>query len=94
MDQATIERLGYAPLRPALARIKAIRDRKQLAKWLGGTIRSDDVDVLNSTNLQTDNILGLWVAQDLDDPAATPPFFYRAACRCLTATITWWTTTR
>ena len=73
MDEATVEKLGYAPLRPALARIKAIGDRQQLARWLGGTVRAD-VDVLNSTNFETDNILGLWVAQDLDDPARYSPF--------------------
>jgi putative endopeptidase len=73
MDETTIERLGYAPLRPALERIRAIADRKQLARWLGGTIRAD-VDVLNATNVQTDNILGLWVAQDLNDPSRYVPF--------------------
>ncbi len=33
-----------------------------------------DVDVLNATNVETDNILGLWVAQDLDNPARYLPF--------------------
>ncbi len=73
MDEATIEKLGYAPVRPALERIKAIHDRKQLAHWLGSTVRAD-VDVLNATNVATDNILGLWVAQDLDNPARYLPF--------------------
>ena len=73
MDEAAIEKLGFAPVRPALARIKAIRDRKQLSHWLGSTIRAD-VDALNATNFQTDNILGLWVAQDLDNPARYLPF--------------------
>jgi putative endopeptidase len=73
MDEAAIEKLGYAPVRPALKQIKAIRDRKQLAHWLGSTLRAD-VDVLNSTNVETDNLLGLWVAQDLDNPARYLPF--------------------
>ena len=73
MDEAAIEKRGYAPVRPMLARIKAIRDRKQLAHWLGSTVRAD-VDVLNATNVETDNILGLWVAQDLDNPARYLPF--------------------
>ncbi len=73
MDEAAIEKLGYAPLRPALEHIKAIRDRKQLAHWLGSTVRAD-VDVLNATNVETNNILGLWVAQDLDNPARYLPF--------------------
>jgi putative endopeptidase len=73
MDEGAIEKRGYAPVHPALDRIKAIRDRKQLAHWLGSTLRAD-VDVLNSTNVETDNILGLWVAQDLDNPARYLPF--------------------
>ena len=73
MDEAVIEKLGYAPVRPALEHIKAIRDRKQLAHWLGSTVRAD-VDVLNATNVETGNILGLWVAQDLDNPSRYLPF--------------------
>lgn len=73
MDEAAIERRGYAPVRPALARIAAIRDRAALAAWLGATLRAD-VDVLNNTRLDTDNILGLWVAADLDEPTRYLPF--------------------
>jgi putative endopeptidase len=56
-----------------LARIDAVGSRTQLAEALGATLRAD-VDVLNSTSLHTDNILGLWVAQDLDTPASYSPF--------------------
>jgi len=67
MDEATIEQKGLAPLQPALERIAQIKDKKELAKAFGETLRAD-VDVLNATNLYTDNLFGLWVAQDLDDP--------------------------
>jgi predicted metalloendopeptidase len=40
---------------------------------LGATLRAD-VDVLNYTSVYTGNLLGLWVAQDLDDPARYLPF--------------------
>jgi putative endopeptidase len=73
MDEATIEKRGYAPVQPALAAIKAIGDRKQLSHWLGSTVRAD-VDALNSTNFETDNIIGLWVTQDLDNPSRYLPF--------------------
>jgi putative endopeptidase len=73
MDEAGIEKQGLEPLQPALRRIDAIKDRAQLAQALGATLRAD-VDVLNNTNLQTPNLLGLWVAQDLDDPARYVPF--------------------
>jgi putative endopeptidase len=73
MDEAGIEKQGLEPLQPTLRRIDAIKDRAQLAQALGATLRAD-VDVLNNTNLQTPNLLGLWVAQDLDDPARYVPF--------------------
>jgi len=73
MDDAKIESLGFKPLEAQLQEIAAIRDRKTLSRVLGGRIRAD-VDALNNTNFNTDNVLGLWVAQDLDDPARYAPF--------------------
>jgi len=73
MDEARIEKLGLEPLAPALARIAAVRDRHELAQALGRQLRAD-VDVLNSTNLYTPNLFGLWVAQDLDEPKSYSPF--------------------
>ncbi|MFL5411702.1 MAG: M13 family metallopeptidase [Myxococcales bacterium] len=73
MDEAGIESKGLAPIEPMLRAVAAIPDAKGLAQYLGTTLRAD-VDVLNSTNLYTDNILGLWVAQDLDDPSHYSPF--------------------
>src|SRR5207253_2201965 len=60
---------GSVPHCLALAGI----DRAGLARALGATLRAD-VDVLNNTSLHTDNFLGLWVAQDLDDPSRYAPF--------------------
>jgi len=73
MDEASIEAKGLRPLQPTLDRIAAIEDKEALARALGGTLRAD-VDVFNNTNLYTGNLLGLWVAQDLDDPARYSPF--------------------
>jgi predicted metalloendopeptidase len=73
MDEAAIEARGLAPVRPALDRIAAIRDRSSLTGYLGGTLRAD-VDILNNTELATQRLLGLWVAQDLDDPSRYLPF--------------------
>jgi len=73
MDEEAIEAKGLAPLQPTLDRIAAIQDRGALARFLGGTLRAD-VDALNNTNFYTDAILGLWVAQDLDDPTRYVPF--------------------
>jgi predicted metalloendopeptidase len=73
MDEAAIETKGLQPFRPALDRIAAISDAHGLARALGETLRAD-VDVLNNTNFYTPNVLGLWVAQDLDDPSRYAPF--------------------
>jgi predicted metalloendopeptidase len=73
MDEAAIEAKGLQPLHARLARIASISDRHQLARELGATLRAD-VDALNNTRFHTDNLLGLWVAQDLDDPTRYSPF--------------------
>src|SRR5262245_50196863 len=73
LDEAGIESRGLAPLKPIFERIEAIADRRALARFLGTTLRAD-VDILNSTKLYTDNLFGLWIAQDLDDPGRYVPF--------------------
>ena len=73
LDEATIEQQGAKPLAAQLRRIAGIADRTQLAAALGATLRAD-VDVLNNTNLHTENLFGLWVAQDLSDPSKYAAF--------------------
>jgi predicted metalloendopeptidase len=73
LDTTAIEAAGLKPLQPTLDSIAAIKDRKDLARFLGSTVRAD-VDALNSTNFYTENLLGLWVAQDLDEPTHYSPF--------------------
>jgi putative endopeptidase len=73
MDSTAIDAAGVKPLQPTLDSIAAIGDRKGLAHFLGTTLRAD-VDALNATNFYTPNLLGLWVAQDLEDPTHYSPF--------------------
>jgi predicted metalloendopeptidase len=73
MDEAVIEAKGAKPVTDALKRIDEIFSRSELAAALGETVRAD-VDVLNSTNLYTPHLFGLWVAQDLNDPKRYSPF--------------------
>jgi len=73
MDSVAIDRAGLGPLKPTLDSIAAISNRKALAGFLGSTLRAD-VDAFNATNVYTENLFGLWVAQDLDDPAQYSPF--------------------
>ncbi len=67
MDEATIEAKGLAPLRPHLDAIAAIRDKQDLARTLGESLRAD-VDALNLDNFHTANLFGLWVAPGFNDP--------------------------
>jgi putative endopeptidase len=67
MDEAAIEAKGIAPLRPHLDAIAAIRNKHDLARALGETVRPD-VDPLNQAKLHTPNLFGLWVAPDFNDP--------------------------
>jgi putative endopeptidase len=73
LDTQAIDAKGLAPVQPALDKIAAIHDAHQLASALGATLRAD-VDVLNNTNFDTENIFGVWIAQDLSDPAKYSPF--------------------
>ena len=67
MDEAATEAKGLAPLRPHLESIAAIRNKRELARALGESLRSD-VDALNNTNFYTPNLFGLWVAPGFNDP--------------------------
>jgi putative endopeptidase len=73
MDESAIENLGAKPLQPELERIAAIGDKKQLAAWLGSELRAD-VDMFNNTDINTPNLFGLWVAQDLAEPTRYSAF--------------------
>jgi predicted metalloendopeptidase len=76
MDTTAIDAAGLKPLKPTLDSIAAIHDRAGLARFLGSTLRAD-VDALNNTNFYTENLFGLWVAQDLDNPARYSPFLFQ-----------------
>ena len=68
MDEDAIEKRGLAPLKSELDQIGAIKTRDDLARVLGSEQRAD-VDPINATNFQTENLFGLFVTQALEDPA-------------------------
>jgi putative endopeptidase len=72
-DTAAIEARGLAPLAPALAEVKAIGNKTDLARVLGAALRAD-TDVLNATDLATENLFGLFVTQGLTRPDTTMPY--------------------
>jgi putative endopeptidase len=73
MDEAGIEKAGLTPLQPALDAIAAIKDKKALSTALGAQLRAD-VDPINATHLDTEHLLGLFVAQGLEDPSKNVPY--------------------
>ncbi|MBP6013807.1 MAG: M13 family peptidase, partial [Alphaproteobacteria bacterium] len=76
MDEAGIEAKGVTPLQPMFAEIAAIADRASLARYLGSHLRAD-IDILNSTDLDTDNLFGIWVSPSFQDPARYYPFVFQ-----------------
>src|SRR6476619_5204994 len=62
MDEAAIESKGITPLKPQLDKIAAIKDRQDLARAIGESVRAD-VDPLNATNFETENLFGVWITQ-------------------------------
>lgn len=73
MDEDGIEARGLHPFGLLRTAIQSIGDRHELARYLGETLRAD-VDALNATSVYTDSLFGLWIAQDLDNPARYVPF--------------------
>src|SRR5215813_7752106 len=73
MDEAAVESKGLAPLKPALSRIAKVKNRADLATYLGEELRAD-VDAMDCTSFQTSRFVGLWVAPDLNAPARSVPY--------------------
>ncbi len=64
LDEAAIEAKGIAPLKPALDRIRRVRNKKALAQLLGSELRAD-VDPLNLGIYNSSHVLGLAVTPGL-----------------------------
>jgi endothelin-converting enzyme/putative endopeptidase len=73
LDQAAIDRAGLAPVKAELDAYAAISDKGALSRALGANIRAD-VDPLNATNFQTQNLFGVFVTQGLATPGETLPY--------------------
>jgi predicted metalloendopeptidase len=71
LDTKAIDAAGMAPIQADLAKFDAIADKKQLSTALGGQIRAD-VDPLNATNFQTENLFGVFVTQALKGGEVVP----------------------
>ncbi|MCD2325427.1 M13 family metallopeptidase [Sphingomonas sp. IC-56] len=72
-DTAAIEQRGLAPLGEEMDAIASLPDKRALSAMLGGNIRAD-VDPLNATHLNTENLFGIFVTQALSQPDTTVPY--------------------
>jgi putative endopeptidase len=73
MDQAGIDQRTLPALKADIARFQGIADKKALASAIGSTIRAD-VDPLNATDLQTENLFGIFVTQSMSEPTKNVPY--------------------
>ncbi|HVP59743.1 MAG TPA: M13 family metallopeptidase [Myxococcaceae bacterium] len=76
LDEAAVEARGLGPLRPQLAAIAGLKDRRALARALGAELRTD-VDALNATHFHTSRLFGLWVAPDLNQPTVYVGYLFQ-----------------
>ncbi len=67
MNEEAIEAKGLAPIQAELKKIAAIRDKRELARALGESLRAD-VDPLNLGSFHTSHLFGLWTGPGFEDP--------------------------
>lgn len=68
-----IDAAGMKPVEADLARFTAIADKAGLSKVLGEQTRAD-VDPLNATDFETENLFGIFVTQGLATPGEVIPY--------------------
>ncbi|PAL25594.1 M13 family metallopeptidase [Sphingopyxis sp. GW247-27LB] len=73
IDTQAIDAAGTKPVQADLARFAAITDTAGLSKVLGEQIRAD-VDPLNATDFNTENLFGIFVTQGLATPGEVLPY--------------------
>jgi len=73
MDQPAIDRAGLAPIKADLDAYAGIADKAALSRTLGANMRAD-VDPLNATDFETQNLFGVFVTQGLATPGETLPY--------------------
>ena len=73
LDETAIEARGLEPIKADLAEMAAIKDRSGLSRVLGSQLRAD-VDPLNSTNFYTDQLFGLFISADFNNPKKNVPY--------------------
>ena len=72
LDTAAIDRAGIAPAKADLDAIAAHRRQARAVRRDRRTLRAD-IDPLNATNFQTENLFGMFVTQGLEHAGRNPP---------------------
>lgn len=73
MNVEAINAAGMTPVQADIERFEGIENVAQLSRVLGEQLRAD-VDPLNYTDYQTENLLGLFVTQGLATPGEVLPY--------------------
>ena len=73
-DTAGIEARGLRPIQGDLAAIAAIKDKRDLSRAIGAAMRSDTDPFNNNNYASTNDLFGLFVSQDLNQPTRNVPY--------------------
>ena len=73
MDTDAIDAAGMRPVEADIARFERISSKQELSRALGSQIRAD-VDPLNATDFETENLFGIFVSQGLATPGEVLPY--------------------
>lgn len=71
LNTDAIDAMGMEPIQPELRQIATIADKDELASALGAATRAD-VDPLNATDMETENLFGVFVTQALAGGEVVP----------------------
>lgn len=73
-DTAGIEARRLTPIQGDLAAIATIRDKRDLSRAIGAAMRSDTDPFNNNNYASTNDLFGLFVSQDLNQPTRNVPY--------------------
>ena len=73
-DTAGIKARGLKPIQGDLAAIAAIKDKRDLSRAIGAAMRSDTDPFNNNNYASTNDLFGLFVSQDMNQPTRNVPY--------------------
>ncbi|MBZ6382413.1 M13 family metallopeptidase [Sphingomonas sanguinis] len=73
-DTNGIEARGLTPIQASLSAIAAIKNKSDLSRAIGAAMRSDTDPFNNNNYASTNDLFGLFVSQDLNQPTRNVPY--------------------